>query len=162
MVRRVKRRCQKPQQYSRAQVHSLLTGYYINRRSRDSDWHPDAWAELSPYLLGEYIERFPGYRPYAWWECEAPERRQVLAGPPVVWPGHVPRSYWFGTPTCHPPLAWEPPYQEFESTAAYLSRLGLLTEDEQSAELDYETVFHPVERRFDVSPIVDLFPTQFA
>ena len=36
----------------------------------------EVWAELRDELLPAWIEDNPGTRPYAWWECEAPEPRR--------------------------------------------------------------------------------------
>jgi hypothetical protein len=156
-MRRVKRR-QHRSQYDAAHVHTLLTGHdYFHQ---GSDWCEDAWAEMGNHLLAEYIAIYPGYRPHAWWKYSDPEPRQQLSGPPLVWPEHIDQhEYFFGVPACHPPLAWSEPFQEFESTAAYLSRLGLLLDCEQKVELDYQPVFYPAERGLDVVAIADsVFP----
>jgi len=38
----------------------------------------EAWAELRDELLPAFIVEHPGQRPWAWWECEAPEPRRRI------------------------------------------------------------------------------------
>ena len=40
-----------------------------------------AWAELRDVMLPIYIARYPGRRPWVWWECDAPEPRRCVSGP---------------------------------------------------------------------------------
>jgi hypothetical protein len=101
-------------------------------------------------LLDEWIDRYPGTRPWAWWAFDAPERRQVTDGDyhPFDHPdreahiaamrerfggGWCPHVYalWFGRPrvvTCKADDA-----RTYEPQLAYLQRLKLLTADERAA-----------------------------
>lgn len=87
------------------------------------------WHTHRDQILGEWIRRSPGCRPWAWWRYDSPEPRRRLGGKGEVF---APGKLDFGIE-----LDWiarsvdrdNPP--RYESEAAYLSRHGLLTEAEQ-------------------------------
>ncbi len=87
-------------------------------------------------ILKDWIAESPGSRPWAWWEVTAPETRRQIKGIEILdeWPGDL--VYDFGIPV------YSASYHlgesknkikesDFESEAAYLKRLNLLTESEK-------------------------------
>jgi len=109
----------------------------------DDDKLIAAWESCRDELLREFIKRFPGTRPWAWWSFEGP--RQDTGSGAFFEPLPVPRERigGKGETTCevYPaivphfvkgiPASWAfidlefPP--TYESEAAYLDRHGLLT-----------------------------------
>ncbi len=92
----------------------------------------ELWELKRKELLHYWIAKYPGTRPFAWWQCDAQENRKQVGGKGV--PGHkclrlVPH-YRLGISTCWGQLSRDEPPQ-FESQATYLERLGLLTPMEQ-------------------------------
>ena len=87
------------------------------------------WEAHRDEILPSWVERFPGTRPWGWWQVEAPLPRQEIGhDPPTEWTlGDV---YVRGLPyDCDPP-----PYDQldsYESEATYLSRQGLLLKGEK-------------------------------
>ena len=125
-----------------------------------------AWKTVGADLLAEHVKKFPGSRPWAWWEFDAPERRLRVGGTGTprheAFPTKNPR-YRFGVPQ-----DWiverevnfylrrgriigkafdenDPP--TFESEPAYLRRLGLLLPGEEKRLKDSD--FAPVPVTFD-------------
>jgi hypothetical protein len=129
-----------------------------------------AWSQYGEGLLQEFIEAYPGHRPYAWFAFESPEPRRRVAG--VGDPKHEHLNYGpvfrFGIPVLWVSQRevdfyngrardvngariekWGGGYYEeghfkgaaiainnppqFESQAAFLDRLGLLSERERKA-----------------------------
>lgn len=101
-----------------------------------------AWEELGEQYVAEWIagytcsdfshEPAPGSRPWGWWRFEAPEpRRQIDPDAP----GAIGPPIWFGMAS-----AYSGGIPEYETSAAYLRRLNLLT---------------PEERRLDAAGMLD-------
>jgi hypothetical protein len=95
------------------------------------------WDKFRDDVLPDYIEWHPGHRPWGWWEFDAPEPRRCVSGPGAFafrnddapdWTKHL----HFGMPAVHGGDDWDNP-SHYESQAAYLDRLGLLTDDEREA-----------------------------
>lgn len=91
-----------------------------------------AWARTKASILRRWIAAHPGTRPAAWWEFEAPKaKRQRLGGTgsPAI-PGDTSlrgQPRWFREDYSRT----DPP--RYETDAAYLERLGLLTPGERTA-----------------------------
>jgi hypothetical protein len=105
----------------------LLTGQDWNFLHGDELTHKElgeAWLELRDELMAEHIAQDPCSRPWAWWAFESNEPRRRVG------PGPEPASeeLYFGIPRLH--MGW-PPDGMYETEAAYLERLGLLTPGEQ-------------------------------
>jgi hypothetical protein len=122
---------------------------WIYHTALDPDPVKTEWTISRKIILNAWISRHPGTRPYAWWCFDAPETRQRVGGTGTpkhevlkYAPVHVfgiPR-YWVTSkdtgiltrPGCkgkaldtsNPPL--------FESQAAYLERLDLMSDTEKS------------------------------
>jgi hypothetical protein len=98
--------------------------------------HRDLWEANRDELLTEWIEAYPGLRPWGWWRYDAPEGRRMLAGTgrPILDYGrnHVPSWREFaGLPVLLELDATDPPV--FESEPATLRRLDVLTREERRA-----------------------------
>lgn len=124
----------------------------------------DLWKRACENVMAFWIERYPGTRPQAWWDFDAP--RQTPGTHPECWlDGKMcqPRKQLGSTGvSAHEVLAILPSYDHgipkvwergskdnlplFESQAAYLKRHGLLTGKEEKLELD----FTPEEVDFSV------------
>jgi hypothetical protein len=48
----------------------------------DDDAIRDAWAELQPTILPDWIRKRPGTRPWFWWKLQEPNRRERIDGKP--------------------------------------------------------------------------------
>lgn len=112
------------------------------------------WADVSDELLPKFIREHPSTRPWSWWRKDAPEPRLRVGGS-----GRRERnaSLEFGLPTD----AWfkdvdpdNPP--TYESQAAYLQRLGLLTAPEKRWLTDHPEALQPeaIEYRLSTGPEV--------
>lgn len=133
----------------------LLTGHDFtfldDRPALDADELRQAWEELRDELLALHIAERPGSRPWAWWQYDAPERRQRLDGvhpfDDLIRTEHVERiarkpdtspsfrdrahELYFGKPAC---LIVPDDFEAaFESELDYLDRLGLLDYEERAA-----------------------------
>lgn len=105
-----------------------------------------AWLECRSQLLPEWIRANPGTRPWAWWQFDAPARRERADGvihpfndrcrkaqlaklPATCWVRQHAYDLFFGVPR----LRQTPDEMSaaYESEAAYLSRHNLLTDAEQ-------------------------------
>jgi hypothetical protein len=116
-----------------------------------TDWPAfrEAWEELRHQLLPEFIAEHPGERPYAWWKCDARERRQRTDGIQHPFDNRVRKSHVDevakrfpsfhdeayklnkGRPNC---LCVRDDFEaQYESEEAYLRRLNLLTPEEVEA-----------------------------
>lgn len=90
-----------------------------------------AWQDLAPELLVDWIRTRPFTRPWAWWRYDPPECRRCMSGEhpydAADW-GTFPKRYSFGLPTIkRRPEDWE---ATFETERDFLERLGLLTPEE--------------------------------
>ena len=87
----------------------------------------EAWAAWGKWITAQWIETFPGTRPFAWWLCDAPGERRTT--------DYFDREHASGRDsmlihgilyTCS-----LPPKQESE--VDYLRREGLLSAEEEAA-----------------------------
>jgi hypothetical protein len=110
------------------------------------------WCQFRDEILILHIKLFPGTRPWAWWEFDAPELRRVISGSievsSVIW-----RRSNFGIPpySCD---SSNPP--EFESEWDYLKRHGQLTDKE--IKLNAKSHFMGWRRRIKS---LETFPEEF-
>lgn len=109
----------------------------------------NAWNANRAELLADWITEHPRSRPYAWWRFDAPERRRRIDGKPhpfddprrkaiverftaeygpECWASGAANELYFGTPR----IIIGDGCAEYESEAAYLDRLGLLTDGERT------------------------------
>ena len=80
--------------YTKGQVEHLLSGYQscgddFGREVRgtlDVEAMREAWITLRDELLPQWIAENPGTRPYAWWQFDAPERRQRIGTRRYLYP----------------------------------------------------------------------------
>jgi hypothetical protein len=146
--------------YDEHHIRHLLNGVYLHdgcgfaTKPRgysgdptDYDEMRRAWEELRHELLPRFIAEHPGQRPFAWWKFDAPERRQrtdnVVHGfddrvrrkhvedVARKYPGFKGVAYklYYGRPGC---LCVRDDFTaQYETEAAYLHRLGLLTDAER-------------------------------
>jgi hypothetical protein len=143
-------------------VEVLLLGYCLmpngekNYRRGLTVWDPPlpAWADVEAELLPGWIREHPASRPWAWWKDAAPEPRRRVGGS-----GRRGRnaSLEFGVPTDtwfkdvdpdNPPI--------YESQAAYLRRLDLLTPAEKKWLAGHPEALEPeaIEYRLAIGPEV--------
>ncbi len=104
------------------------------------------WKRNREKVLSDWINERPGSRPHGFWAFDAPEPRLQVGGDGKLCQGTL--FYDFGLPNfCH----WikvnenDPPL--FESQAAYLLRLNLLTKSEENWLKMHQNALKPV--RFD-------------
>ncbi|MFZ5448161.1 MAG: hypothetical protein ACOZFS_05940 [Thermodesulfobacteriota bacterium] len=107
---------------------------------------PPPWKEVEAKLLPGWIREHPGTRPFGWWAEEAPEARLQVGGgectPNPMYEAHglpIP-GHWNGDPG-DPPL--------YESQAAYLQRLGLLTPLEKKWLAGHREALEPVTLKYE-------------
>lgn len=143
----------------------------------------EVWGELRDELVATHIEEYPGTRPKRWWQFDAREPRQRVGGTgdPISevlayapsWDGSGLPARWFGEEDAdsydHPLTNHkhgraaatldpdDPPL--FESQAAYLDRLGLLTKAERS-ELDKRGWPKPEAVKYNDPTIPNTTPLQ--
>ncbi len=80
--------------YTKGQVEHLLRGYTFLgddfgrevRGTLDVEAMWEAWITLRDELLPQWIAENPGTRPYAWWQFDAPERRQRIGTRRYLYP----------------------------------------------------------------------------
>ena len=90
---------------------------------RDGEHRRAVWEAHGEGIIEDYILKYPGRRPAAWWGMEAREPRRKADGLILTDPGDW-RSY-------HGCSAGDQGTQcKYETEPAYLRRLGLLGEDE--------------------------------
>ena len=58
----------------------LITGHDFFDQFDDLDAAREGWQALRGELLPAFVDKYPGTRPWAWWEYEAPEPRRRLGG----------------------------------------------------------------------------------
>jgi hypothetical protein len=145
MPRGIKRRAKAKTEWTSEQRRQLVTGlehfgFGFGRwpdsptRPIDFDAVREAWAELGPEILDEFIREHPFRRPWGWWVVEAPEPRREAEegdenendrdrfGSPAWWAEYRGDA----TPTGSAPSSL------CESERAYLVRLDLLTDSERA------------------------------
>ena len=107
-------------------------------------WQVHGDALLHDLWLGRC--QLYGTRPWAWWEYEAPEHRKMVAYGPTKDAGlktflkdcdrrHGLPSNSRGITSYETFCAWQEAF--YETQAAYLARLGLLTTEEQASDMPY-------------------------
>ena len=120
----------------------LWTGDFGDGESFNREAAVEGWNTLRDELLAEHIAEHPCTRPWAWWHLEKRELRRRLDGGlhPCEDPSRKPPSphlddgsgrirHYYGVPSAFSePDDWE---AEYESQAAYLTRLELLTKAEK-------------------------------
>ena len=107
----------------------LRVGFAVDRRLLDDpDLLRGPWQAHRDEVLAEWIEDRPGTRPWAWWEFDAPEAREVVG---VRHPPHARFGKSFALHVAT--IDWV----RLESEPAYLRRHGLLT-DAEAARLEPE------------------------
>lgn len=93
--------------------HYLLTGHDFFSQGFDDERMKALWEQHRDELIAQHREEHGlGTRCWGWWKFDAPEPRRILRGPGNVTPPAIPKAL-------------------YESEAAYLNRLGLLTGEEQ-------------------------------
>ncbi len=115
-----------------------------------ANWEPrfrKLWPELGAEVVAYCAENSPGERPWAWWRIVAPETRIRLGGRGVLLRDLG--ALWAVKPDwCGYPTKWSArdfgtgkAVPCFESSAAYLRRLGLLLPGEarRIKRVDFET-----------------------
>lgn len=129
----------------------LLRGvdYFDEIAEWPAEMQRQAWLVVTPYVMPEWLRELPGCRPYAWWQCEAPERRRCITGlhplddldrrariertaeavddPERFIAEHDELRYGV-------PRIWLPSDvgTEYEDETTYLTRLDLLTDEERA------------------------------
>lgn len=94
----------------------------------------EAWECLRDELLADWVVKYSGSRPAAWWEFDSPGRRERIDGQPHPYDGRdvppYPQGYELGVPL-QSVFAW-PVEREvgYESQRDFLARHNLLTESE--------------------------------
>ena len=107
------------------------------------------WNDCRDRLLADWLAAYPRSRPYAWWRFDAPEPRRRIDGKPHpfddprrhaaieraaaeygrdCWLCRAAHRLYFGTPQ----VVIGDGLAEYESEAAYLERLGRLTDPERA------------------------------
>lgn len=116
----------RPKGPTAAQAEHLLYGHdFFGLGYRNDDELLAAWDGNREEYLAAWVDARPGTRPWAWWRFEAPEPRRIVSGRARV------AGEFFGLPDMATPGEMVAVY---ESEAAYLERLGLLTESAQDAD----------------------------
>lgn len=105
----------------------------------------EKWESQKEVILSDWIVKYPGNRPWAWWLCDAKEPRQRIGGKGQSMNEKYPA--WGEYYNKSIPVSWHsidpdnPP--RFESEASYLDRQGLLTTAEKKRLKPVE--FKPVQ-----------------
>ncbi len=108
------------------------------RHGKGPTWF-ETWAEIkNSATVISWLKEHPGQKPFAWWQLEAPGNRKILECPqnyqrkPDEEPLEETQSFVFGVPILDP-YEFNPDERLIvESQAAYLDRVGLLTDAEKS------------------------------
>ena len=101
--------------------------------SGNTDQLAARWNSQKEVILSEWIENYPGSRPWAWWMFDAQEGRKRTGGKGQAINEKYPA--WVEYLDKGIPASWhwidrtDPP--TFESQAAYLDRYGLLKQAEK-------------------------------
>lgn len=125
----------------------MIAGQVLRTATQpDRDRECPEWIEWGEEIVRDWIARYPGRRPYAWWLFTASAPRRVLAGAerirwllparPGVWKLH------HGVPFQLHEIEGDEPIL-VESQPDYLRRLDLLTEAERRVLADED--FEPEE-----------------
>ena len=147
--------------YPDEQGFEALHFFYADRKH---DSKKELYKSIHEGFLGDWIEKYPCARPWAWYEYDAPrwddpwkdcfyhgtfaEPRQHISGGKLCEYNYVPKfykgifKYWHYT---------EDDLPIFESEAAYLKRLNLLTEEEEKHLSKHPELLEPIS-------IVDAIP----
>ncbi len=93
----------------------------------------EVWELHRDALMAAWVKAYPCSRPWCWWHLEAPEPRRKVGGIGITMPekyaSYLPH-FEFGIPASWYAFDHDDP-PKFESQAAYLQRLGLLSPAEQ-------------------------------
>ena len=136
-LRRVKRA--RPRTISSGMLSHLETGHDFfggfGKKNPDRDAMREVWNECRDDLIEATIrKKGDGHRPWAWWEFDAPEPRQIVQMVQELREPCASLAGRYGIPI-HDVVDGVPIY---ESQADYLARLGLLTDEEERRESEYE------------------------
>ena len=132
--RKIKRR-RRPTDYTPRHYQELSTGnvdFFGDLWTGDYPSRAEAWDELRDEILPDWIAENPGTRPAAWWEFDAPGRRERTDGGVHPhdrddFPEHL-KKLSFGRPSRH--MTREDFEAEFEDEEAFLRRHELLEPSE--------------------------------
>jgi len=128
-------------------LHGVVEGvnpFIVNRRKcpgMDGSTFEQAFRHHEEMLIREYVKDFPGRRPWSWWRWTAKEPRKILAG--TGKPELTAITYQGFPLAIHEVQEEDPPM--FESQAAYLHRLRLLSEEERKALLPEDFIPAPLD-----------------
>jgi len=117
----------------------LITGHdFFDQFGDDLDAAREGWQALRGELLPAFVDKYPGTRPWAWWEFEASEPRRRLGGKGLASIDDPKAPEWakkmsFGVPTVFTWLDWQD-WPQYESEREYLARHNLLTKKEPNNE----------------------------
>lgn len=95
----------------------------------------ELWPRIRNEFLRRYAERHPGRRPWAWWQLDCPpgERRRAIDDEHPFDDPRYPESrkkLYYGLPCCYAIIPGDH-LVRFESSAAFLDRLGALLPGER-------------------------------
>lgn len=119
-----------------------LQGKLLDRRG--SGEFEKIWKSHRDKVLADFIRKYPGHRPWVWWEFNALESRKQISGKGVVsWERYpaIKPLYSYGAPG-----SWyeidesDPPF--YESEATFLKRHDILTLSEKKKLKSHD--FEPV------------------
>ena len=105
---------------------------------RDEAHRRAVWEQHGAEIIEDYVLMYPGRRPSAWWNYEAPEPRRKADG--MILTNH---GDWRRHHGCS--AGDQGTQNKYETEPHYLRRLGLLGEDE--AERLTDSAFSPVKTR---------------
>lgn len=122
---------------SKRDVQYMLANNIISYQLRDARVFAKTWKQWRKAILKSWVDVLPGSRPHGWWMFDATERRRTIEGvdfferrPDI---DIAARKYRFGM-SCG--TDFKLPEPVYEKEADYLSRLGLLTDEEKQIPLE--------------------------
>jgi hypothetical protein len=136
-------------------------------RTPDPEALAEGWSDLGADVIILHSHRYPGTRPWGWWQFEAPEPRKLvkfgptksaklkplLQGRDLLYglPAH---SKGFPTDDFNVFLAWQEAF--FETQGAYLVRLKLTTPEEDAGDFPYDARVQLMHAHEDDQPRLSL------
>lgn len=134
--------------YGEEHLLALQTGHDYFHAFPTPEDRRTAWEDLRDEIMGEWIQKHPGTRPWGWWQFEAPEPRRRVDGKPhpfknperetkvAAWREVCPEvaareahKLFYGKPAVL--IVPDDFAAAYEDELAYLRRLKLLTADER-------------------------------
>jgi hypothetical protein len=153
MPRRTRTRRLPRTEYHRGHYRQLATGFDFRLPSPafgmdrlggrfDREAALEAWGRLRAEILSAHLAAHPCTRPWAWWHLEPRDlRRRVDGGAHPCEATGGPEPY-YGVPGS---ISRAEEFEAlYESVAAYLDRLGLLTSPERAYLADHPELLEPV------------------